>query len=239
MSFFLWIAGGFSLGLLSAGHCLGMCGPIAFFIGSGRNPNEQSFFKKISPFLWLSAGKALTYGWIGLIFGWAGVFLTRWSQWMGFAKMLPVAAGVSMIATGLYVAGAFPKFHVRLRAAENGLGGLLQSLRHGENPAALFAAGMLWGLLPCPMVLVPALGAAISGGSGGAPGALRGFFMMAGFGLGTLPAIAAGGLGGGYLLKNLRRHWKPVWAGLGLAGVGVVLIVFSTFHCGTSGQCCP
>ncbi len=235
MSFFLWAAAGFWLGILSSLHCLGMCGPIAFFIGSGRS-GRRGFFQKTGPFLWITAGKALTYGCIGLTFGWAGYFLTRWDPWTRFSRDLPLASGLLMIAAGLYAAGYFPALRKRFHAAEAKLGGLLQGLRAVENPGAFFAAGMLWGFLPCPMVLLPALGAVFSGGSGGATGALRGFFMMLGFGIGTAPAIVAGGLGGSLLLQNLRRRLRPAWTGLGMAGLGAALVIFSMMH-SAAGHC--
>lgn len=232
-------AAGFALGLLSAGHCLGMCGPVAFFVGSGQNAASRGRLARLAPYFWLCAGKALTYAWIGLLFGYAGHLLTRWSQWMGLSRLLPLVSGGSMVLAGLWIAGLLPKPAFRAGVLEQKVSEYLRSFKRRQTPPVLFAAGMVWGFLPCPMVLVPALASAVQGGVSGAQGALHGFFMMAGFGAGTFPALAAAGLGGDWTAR-LRGRLSPLWAGLCLAGFGAALIGFYwTSHANPHSTCCP
>lgn len=234
----LWqsLLAGCAMGFLSAGHCLGMCGPIAFFIGAGGTSARG--FSRIAPFLWLGAGKALTYGWIGLLFGFAGHMLTKWGRWMGFAMSLPLVSGIGLILIGLWIAGLFPKAHLRLTFLESRVAAYMNSFKKPQSPAVLLCGGILWGFLPCPMVLVPALGSAVSGGVSGLEGAIKGFVMMAGFGAGTVPALAVSGLGGGELLAKMKRRMSPGWVGLCLAAGGVLLIVFSFTMQGAHAKGC-
>lgn len=210
---------GIGLGFLSSGHCLGMCGPIAFFLGTNQLKPDSPRIAKALLFITLGAGKALTYGWIGLIFGWAGHLLTEWSDWMGFARALPWISGFFFILSGAAVAGWIPKLEWKVRGMESRFQQLFQSFRKKHDTGSLFALGMLWGLLPCPMVLAPALGAAVSGSAKGLEGALQGFFMMAGFGLGTIPALYTSAMTGQWL--NRLRRWSPLAVGLALMVLGI------------------
>ncbi|MCG3175700.1 MAG: hypothetical protein MOGMAGMI_00633 [Candidatus Omnitrophica bacterium] len=177
---------------------------------------------------WLVLGKALTYGCIGLFSGWSGRALVRWTGWEGLGHALPLVSGVTLVLAGLVTLGALRGLEPRLHAIETRLGVLLASHAGARRtPGSSLAAGMLWGLLPCPMVLVPAVGAAIAGGAGGPRGAYQGFFIMVGFGLGTAPALFAGGLGLGRLLSTLRGPTRPVWPGAALIAAGGAFIYLS------------
>jgi hypothetical protein len=65
---------------------------------------------------------------------------------------------------------------------------LARRLQPGRSFAGALALGMLWGWLPCGLVY-SALAFAVTAGD-----AWHGALLMAGFGLGTLPAMLATGL---------------------------------------------
>jgi len=227
---------GLALGFLSSGHCLGMCGPIAFFLGSHQLPPESSRPERCLLFLILGLGKALTYAWFGLFFGLAGHVLTQWSAWLGFSRALPWISGTLFILAGLVLLGVLPQFHHAVRGLEKNFSGFLQSFRKRQSKGTLFAMGMLWGCLPCPMVLAPALAAAVSGSAGGLEGAVRGFLMMFAFGLGTIPALY-GSAAAGRRLTQLRR-FSPVVLGAGLILLGIASIAFPQILMRLSGIHC-
>lgn len=228
---------GLTLGFLASGHCLGMCGPIAFFLGAHQLPPDSPWTKKVLLFLILGFGKALTYAWFGLAFGFAGHVLTRWSQWFGFSLALPWISGSLFILAGLVMAGWLPRFHSTVRGLEKRLSGLLQTFRKKQDLASLFAMGMLWGLLPCPMVLAPALAASVSGAVGGMEGAMRGFFLMLSFGLGTIPALYFGAAAGNWL-SQLRRY-SPLVLGITFILLGIASILFPQILMNLPGVNCP
>jgi len=70
--------------------------------------------------------------------------------------------------------------------------------RHGG--AASYALGLVLGLLPCGFLYAALLAAAATGSAAG--GALA----MAGFALGTVPALAVVGLFGAGVLRRFRRQ---------------------------------
>ena len=216
-------ASGFVLGLLSSAHCLGMCGPIAFFLSS---KSAQAFAHSKSKWAFLFLGKSFTYALIGLFFGFAGHALTQWSSWMGISKAMPAVSGVLFILTGLSIAGFIPKLELAAHKLEGFLRPAFSSLTTETNLSSYFSLGMLWGFLPCPMVLAPALGSAVTGSIGGVSGAIQGFAMMFAFGLGTIPALLASGASAHYL--NRVRRLSPRFVGICFVVLGFACFVFSS-----------
>jgi hypothetical protein len=102
------------------------------------------------------------------------------------------------------------------------LGRGLDLLRLGLGLRIVF--GALWGWLPCGLVY-SMLALALASGSPG-----NGALVMAGFGLGTLPAILlAGGTAAG-LLRHLRGSRGRRLSGALLAGFGLWTIVGALPH---------
>lgn len=228
-SIWIWISGGFILGLMSSAHCLGMCGPLAILVGTKLGGTEVSSRKRFWLTMLAATGKAFTYSLIGLAFGFAGALLSDWSRWMKLSHLFPVIASAILIITGLGLIGIFPRLELRLKPVETFLfSSFRKNIPDGQISGA-FVSGMLWGFLPCPMVLVPALAAAVSGGAAGVEGAMRGFFMMLAFGAGTFPAIVSSAYAGSLIRFNLGR-WAQFAAGMALIFLGIGSIYFSKMH---------
>jgi hypothetical protein len=225
----LWISGGFILGLFSAGHCFAMCGPLAVFLGTRLGGETISARKRLVLQLVMASGKAFTYAVIGLVFGFAGALLYDGMRWMKFSHLFPVLMSALLIFTGMSLLGLLPKFELRSRMFESKLIGFLGRRFTGNYFSGAFLTGLLWGFLPCPMVLVPALGAVVSGWEGGIPGAMRGFFMMLAFGAGTFPAILSSAFAGSLVRFNLSR-WANSLAGMSLVFLGISGLFFLRVH---------
>ena len=56
---------GFSIGILGSFHCIGMCGPLALALPIHH---LSSFFKALSVLLY-NLGRAITYSFMGMVFG--------------------------------------------------------------------------------------------------------------------------------------------------------------------------
>ena len=173
------IAPGFAIGFASSAHCAGMCGAFALRAGTGgpRAPLRMV--------LYLS-GKTFTYVFLGALAGFAGSHIvdlfTGAGPWLGlFVGALLLLAGVRML-----------RLPVSLSATGNWLGRLLAPafrFAHGaERAGGPFALGAVTGMLPCGIVYV----AAVQGAGLGTP--LGGAALMAAFGAGTMPVLAAIGL---------------------------------------------
>ncbi len=231
----------FLVGLLGGLHCAGMCGGIvgAMTLGAarrrsgaasdalaaiavtvqatapqGRGPSTGNWQRLIA----FNAGRVLTYVLAGALVG--GIGSTAWLT----ARLLPVQqaafvlANLTLIALGLYLSGALRSIAI-LETAGRGLWRRVgptaaRSLRATHAQQA-FAAGMLWGLVPCGMVYA-VLVAALTSGS-----AAQGGLLMAAFGAGTLPNLLALGWSAGKAARWLDRRWLKLSAGALIVFFGV------------------
>ncbi len=169
----------FILGLAGNLHCLGMCGPIALAIPIKKTGSARRLLSALS----YNLGRVLTYGLMGLLFG----FLGKGFSILGLQQKLSIVAGVLMITMVF-----FPLLFNKLQGANTGafkwVGGIKAALHHRfKNPSlvSLGILGALNALLPCGLVYTAIAGAVVSGS------ALGGMWFMVLFGLGTVPVMFA------------------------------------------------
>lgn len=204
----------FLTGLLGGVHCVGMCGGIvgAFSLqlpGSGP---------RLSYHLAANLGRLASYVIAGLIAGALGSTSAFLSQLFPAEKILYVLANLVLIALGLHLAGIWSGVLV-LETAGGGVWKRLQPLFKKLVPIQsvpqAFAAGMVWGWLPCGLVY-SVLIAALASGS-----ALQGGLTMLAFGLGTLPNLLLMGLFASQLQRFLARRGMRLAAGLIIVALGL------------------
>ncbi|NGN96728.1 sulfite exporter TauE/SafE family protein [Grimontia sp. S25] len=172
----------FTVGLLGAGHCLGMCGGVAAAVSMGTPQNQRK-----SPFLlFYNGGRLLSYGLIGAIAGGLVAGVVGVTQITQQLLWLRLAAAIMMILLALYIG----RFWNGLAYVEKvgqvlwkRLSPLSSKLLPLRSPFAALPFGMLWGWLPCGLVYSALSWAAVAGN------ALDGLLIMLAFGLGTLPAM--------------------------------------------------
>jgi uncharacterized protein len=122
---------------------------------------------------------------------------------------------------GLVLANVMP----RLSHLDRGVSYLARAFDKIAEPlrkrrtAGPFALGIAWGLNACPMLYGAVFFSSLTGS------ALYGFLFMAGFGLGTLPAVfaAASGL---TFLRTINAKWQVRLA----AGMALVLAGFASIY---------
>ena len=211
----LSILGGLLAGFASSLHCVGMCGGIAASLMLGLSPDEGKS-ARARTLLIAQSGRITAYILAGALLGAIGssayLAFDRESahlimRWLGAAVLVYI---------GLSVAGWAPSL-----AGLDRFGGRIATLlgRTGTSrlgPAAPYFAGLLWGLLPCGMVYAALLYAMLAGNAAG------GAAIMAGFGLGTLPAVTAAAFGTGLLADLGGRPGARLAVGLAIAALGVL-----------------
>lgn len=180
-------------GLFTSFHCAGMCGPIAVALPlSGKG-----IFTKIFGSILYNIGRAITYAFIGAIFGLVGQGFVLG----GFQQSLSIVMGVIMIIS-VFFPSLFKdvididktgiKFVARLREK-------LALLFTKQNNRALFLIGILNGFLPCAPVYAALAGATATGSF------QTGSLFMFIFGLGTLPMLLTISVLGNIISADLRR----------------------------------
>lgn len=187
----------FFLGLLGAGHCLGMCGGIAAAL-SFALPAESTH-KKLLYLAAYNLGRVTSYAGIGLLAGILGWWLGQW----GGAHYLRILAGILLILLGLHLADWW-RILVVLEKSGAGLWAKLKPISNKLLPVKSVAhaalLGLLWGWLPCGLIY-SALGYALASSN---QNAFVGAAMMLAFGVGTLPAVFVGGLAAAKILALFK-----------------------------------
>jgi hypothetical protein len=212
--------GGLLLGLASSLHCSAMCGGIGsglMLVAGAHVPGRRAKVLALG-----QAGRVMSYLTMGALVGWAGYgLLGGLGQTLGF-RLLQWAGAVSLMWIGLATAGLLPPLQVLDRALAPLSAGLRGGLsRVHEHRYAPLMMGLTWGLLPCAMVYAALLTAGLTGSAAG------GALVMAGFGLGTVPAVTLSSLG---IVSLSRLEAAPalrVAIGLAIAAIGFATVYMS------------
>jgi hypothetical protein len=166
----------FLLGFLgSLGHCVGMCSAVVILF------NRQPGFQNKSAWALAHAGRVTAYSLFGFLFGAFGQSL--WS----FDK-LQAALSILFAIIAFYMAGAFigltPAPELLFASLTQHWGRMIRTFNSASRLSP-YLLGLLWGLLPCGLVLT-ALVTAIASKS-----AINGAFNMFLFGIATIPSLFA------------------------------------------------
>lgn len=222
------ISAAFLMGLVGSLHCIGMCGPLALALPVSHTNDGN----RLLGGLVYNAGRILTYGFLGLILGWAGQFLlpVSWQQTLsiviGVIILLYLFLPVKRYTSSFRLVNALNQPFLRLRQA-------MGRLFSRQQFSSLFSIGLLNGLLPCGLVYLAISSSFITGHAG------KGGLFMIFFGLGTLPLMLATVFFGSYMNQQIRarlRRAVPVFlfvmaALLILRGMGLgIPYVSPAFH---------
>jgi len=213
----------FVIGLLSALHCVGMCGGIVGALSFSLPGEVRARTDRLLAFLLAyNLGRIASYALAGALFGALGEALFADGARAWAFDGLRVLAALTLVGIGLYLGGWLPGFAAVERLGEplwrriEPLGRRLIPVRSLPQ-ATLF--GALWGWLPCGLVYSMLISSLAQGGAGG------GALYMALFGAGTLPVVLIGGLLAGRLYRLAQdRRFQSV------AGLVVIILGLSTLH---------
>ena len=172
----------FLLGIASGVHCVGMCGGFVAAFAGRRVIAIQPAGARWQRLALFNAGRITSYCVAGAV---AGLIGGQFTSLLGAQSALYVLANIMFIAIGLHLAGATSLSIVERLGAP--LWRRLQPLAARALKGGDYAAGLVWGWIPCGLVYGALAAAAFAGTAAG--GALA----MAAFGVGTLPWLMAGG----------------------------------------------
>lgn len=198
----------FMIGVVSAGHCLGMCGGL--MVAAGLNTSNSLYLYGYN------SGRIITYLLLVLLVG-------------SLAHQLPVKvvpwlqllSGILVILTALYFLGInhwvakFERVGEPLWRAAQPLSRKLLPVRSLKSSLIL---GMLWGLIPCGLIYT-ALVFSLS-----QPSLIHSLLAMLAFAIGTLPAMIGSALFANQLRSFLAdARSKLIMASLLMAGGAFIL----------------
>ncbi|WP_411358454.1 sulfite exporter TauE/SafE family protein [Pseudidiomarina salilacus] len=196
------------MGLAGAGHCLMMCGGLAGALGAKPSATEL---------LTYNLGRISSYVVAGVLVGLLSQLAV--AQFTSALLGLRFLAALFLIALGLYFAGwwfGMQQLERLGRPLWQRLAPSARKLQQQRSLAGRFAAGVVWGWLPCGLVYSALSWAALSGTA-----AQGGLYMLL-FGLGTLPAMFAFGWFTGAVQSILKAQGFR-------QAMGVLLIVYGVW----------
>ncbi len=195
--FLIGLIGGFS-------HCIGMCGGFVLTysikIAENEMAEKQTAWQKIYPHLSYSAGRILTYTFLGEIFGVIGGTIGLIFSLKNFQGGLQLFAGIIMFFMGLDLAGLFPALPPNSFPGINPFKKLVGNLFNKVNRSNVFGLGIVLGFVPCGLVYSVGAQAAAT------QSLLKGGFTMLVFGIGTMPAMLLSGLTANLISARVRSR---------------------------------
>jgi sulfite exporter TauE/SafE len=166
------------LGLVSSLHCIGMCGPIALMLPVDR----QNQTKKTTQIILYHLGRLLSYGTLGLIFG----FIGRGLYLAGIQQYLSIIVGVIIISVAIIPERIFARYNFSkpiykiVSYVKSSIGIQLKK----KSYFTFLSLGIFNALLPCAMVYVALFGALAM------QNPLQGGLYMVLYGIGTMPLMS-------------------------------------------------
>ncbi|MCX6059886.1 MAG: sulfite exporter TauE/SafE family protein [Chloroflexi bacterium] len=162
------------LGLLgSLGHCVGMCSAVILIF------DRQPVFQNKFAWFFAHAGRVTTYSLLGLLAGALGQ--TLWS----FDKLQAILS-ILFAVIAFYMASAFigltPSPEILFSGSIQRWGKAMRGFK-SDSLSASYLLGLLWGLLPCGLVLTALVMAMAS------TNIIQGALTMFIFGLATIPSL--------------------------------------------------
>lgn len=217
------VAGGFDYGLafmagvLGSGHCLGMCGALVsgYFMKAGAS-------RSLLPYFCYQFARIFVYTLVGFAAATLGVVLISSGVFGKFQSLLQMFIGAVVIILALGILGWIPfQGSVRLIPVNLLRKGYAASRARGPIPGATIA-GLLNGLMPCPLTFAMAVKAT------SAATIPEGGLLMLTFGAGTLPTMLFVSVAFGKMSANFR--------GLMLKFAALIMIVMgsNTIYMGLS-----
>jgi hypothetical protein len=219
----------FVAGATTSLHCALMCGAInaAQVRSQGPVPLRQTLAL-------VHGGRVLGYALLGLVAGALGARLAFWLPEALGGRVLQALAALALIAAGIQQwRGPLGDGLLTSRNRHSGC-----AVRRVKSPspngrARLFAQGLLWALMPCGILYTVVLLAGLTASP------VAGFFLLAAFGLGTVPLMGvSGGLFGlatrpqqTRTLRHLAGAALVLLGGAGLAGILLHGDVLSSLLC--------
>lgn len=203
-------------------HCVGMCGPFAL-LASSPSTEGKTQTKAIVSTLAYSAGRLVTYGSVGVIFGILGMALNRGTSFAPWQQTATYVAGGLMIFVGVIAVVRQYGLTIPLPNFAGQLSHVLQKLflpvtRQPPLRKAFFI-GALTCLMPCGWLYTFAIVAAGTGHP------LSGAAVMVAFWAGTVPVMVALVLGFDRVGERLKQRIPMTMAVLVIA-VGVFTIAY-------------
>ena len=209
----------FVTSLLGSLHCAGMCGPFVLFCVGTENLKPRSHLAVQVAY---HGGRLVTYTFLGIVAGLIGRAMDEAGTILGFQRIAMIAAGALMVLFGVVVllriwGVRIGKLDIPEPVRRFFVRG--QAFAQSQHPVVrALIIGLLSILLPCGWLYLYVFAAAGTGSP------WYGGLTMVAFWLGTVPVLAALGVGVQTFLAPFRQHLPTVMAMVLIAAGSMVVV---------------
>ncbi|NAW60192.1 MULTISPECIES: sulfite exporter TauE/SafE family protein [unclassified Vibrio] len=186
--------GAFVIGVVGAGHCMGMCGGLASLLSLGQQSHSK---QRVIPLLY-NTGRLISYALVGALVGGSVSTLAEVSELNSALVWLRLIAAIFMILLACYLGrwwNGLLQVEKLGQSVWRYISPVGKSLLPLKSSLHALPFGVIWGWLPCGLVYSTLTWSAVSGS------AVNGALIMLAFGAGTLPAMLFVGYGANYFQK--------------------------------------
>ncbi|GIU10885.1 MULTISPECIES: sulfite exporter TauE/SafE family protein [unclassified Shewanella] len=214
------LIGAFIVGVMGAGHCIGMCGGLVGALSANlpKTGGANALVSQLGYLLSYNSGRIISYTAAGALIGGSASALGVLFDADTYLLVLRVFAGLMMIITGLYIAQIWAGV-VQVERIGKWLWQYISPVANKfipiKNRSHAFIAGALWGWLPCGLVYSMLTWAVAAGNP------LEGALVMLCFGLGTLPALLSAGIAASSFSRLMQKRAVRIVGGAALVAFGV------------------
>ncbi|MBM7072661.1 sulfite exporter TauE/SafE family protein [Shewanella sp. 202IG2-18] len=219
------LLGAFIVGLMGAGHCVGMCGGLVASFASQQSAikiGENLLLKQLKLQFSYNFGRIVSYSIAGALLGGSAATLSHLFNVDDYLVWLRVFAGIMMIVTGLYIAQLWfglTRIEFIGKYLWSKIGPTASKFLPIQTPKKAVIAGMIWGWLPCGLVYSTLTWSVASGS------AVSGALIMFCFGLGTFPAMLSTGMAAKTLATWIQKKSVRV-----ISGIFIILFGIQTLY---------
>nr|WP_269154443.1 sulfite exporter TauE/SafE family protein [Shewanella schlegeliana] len=212
--------GALLVGLMGAGHCIGMCGGLVGALSANlpKQPATNALMSQLGYLLSYNSGRIISYSLAGGLIGGSASALGLLFDADAYLLVLRIFAGIMMIITGLYIAQLWAGV-VQIERIGRWLWQYIAPVANKFIPIKsrchAFIAGALWGWLPCGLVYSMLTWCVAAGN------AFDGALIMFCFGLGTLPALLSAGIAASTFSRWVQKKSVRMISGLALVAFGI------------------
>ena len=202
--------------LVGSAHCAGMCGGVVAFVG-GTSGNVRDW----RPQFLYHFGRLIGYMTVGAVAGGVGAVLDLGGEAVGIGRVAIAVAGGLMVTYGVIMLLRLRGKKVNLpvpKFFQNAFGGGMRKVQNQGPKVRGLAIGLLTTFLPCGWLYM------FAGTAAGSGSPWIGAITMAFFWLGTVPVLAAIGVGVQKLAGPMQKH-VPVFSALLLVVIGLLAVV--------------
>jgi uncharacterized protein len=206
------------MGLMGAGHCATMCGPLTIALVT----RERSTLSRSRQPLAAHVGRIITYAMLGAVVAAFSAAATNFLRNEVLQTAWLILPNLLLMFSALYLMG-FHSTYAPIETAGRSVWRQLDGVRSWASARGGIGGdllrGAVWGMVPCGMIY-SALGLAVL-----AARPLDGALVMVAFGASTLPALLAIGMLSQNAVKRLQSVSTRRWFGAAL----LLLVVWNLY----------